>query len=272
MTDAELVPFLQWALPRLQLRWAGHRRVRGQVGKRIRRRIAELGLADIVAYRVRLEEDPAEWEVLRSLCGITISRFHRNVAVWEALRVEVVPAAAEAAATAVEDALRCWSVGCASGEEPYTISILWALAVAHRYPGLRLRVLGTDVDERVLARARMAEYSAGSLRDLPAAWRAEAFEREGDVFRLRQRFREDVELRREDVRLTVPGELFRIVLCRNLVCTYFDEGLARRTIERILARLVVGGFLVLGSHERPPPGAPVEPWEARLGIFRSRAG
>lgn len=270
MIDAELVAFLQWALPRLQLRWAGYRKVRGQVERRIRRRITELELAGIAAYRARLEEDPAEWEVLRGFCAITISRFYRNRAVWDALQAGVLPTAAREAMTARAEELRCWSIGCASGEEPYTLAIMWKLALARRYPELRLRILGTDVDERVLARARIAEYAAGTLRELPATWLDRAFARRDDVFRLRERFRADVDLRREDVRVTLPRDDFRLILCRNLVCTYFDESLGRQTMERILTRLSAGGFLVLGSHERPPSGASVEPWDSRLRLFRSR--
>jgi chemotaxis protein methyltransferase CheR len=272
MTDAELVAFLQAVLPRLKLRWAGYRKVRGQVGKRIRRRLTELGLADLAAYRARLEDDPEEREVLRGFCAVTISRFYRNRAVWEALQHRVLPIAAEDALTAREKELRCWSIGCASGEEPYTLAVLWTLTLAHRYPALRLRILGTDVDERVLARARVAEYAAGTLRELPLAWRDQAFEQDDDVFRIRERFRAGVDLRREDVRVTLPDDEFRLILCRNLVCTYFDEELQRQTIERILSRLWPGGFLVLGSHERLPLGPTIEPWDLRLGIFRSGRG
>lgn len=268
MTDAECVAFLQWALPHLELRWAGYRKVRGQVCKRIRRRITHLELPDIAAYRARLEADPAEWQVLRGFCVITISRFYRDCGVWDALRDELLPAAAQVAMAARDNQLRCWSIGCASGEEPYTLAILWRLALARRYPGLRLRVLGTDVDERVLARALVAEYAAGALRDLPAGWRDLAFERHDDVFRLRERFRADVELRREDIRLTLPDSKFHVILCRNLVCTYFDESLQRQTLERILTRLLDGGVFVLGRHERPPSGTALGPWDPRLGIYR----
>src|SRR5262245_9646541 len=159
MNDAESVAFLQWALPRLGLRWEGYRRVRGQVVKRIRRRITQLGLANATAYRARLEADSAEWQVLRGLCVVTISRFYRDRGVWDALAGQALATAADAAVAARDEALRCWSIGCASGEEPYTLSIVWRLVLAPRYPGLRLRVLATDVDERVLARARAAAYA-----------------------------------------------------------------------------------------------------------------
>lgn len=79
MRNAECVALLRWALPRLGLRWPGFRRVRRQVCKRIARRIKELGLADVAAYRERLECAPEEWPEFDSLCRITISRFYRDL-------------------------------------------------------------------------------------------------------------------------------------------------------------------------------------------------
>jgi chemotaxis protein methyltransferase CheR len=268
MSRRESTAFLQWAVPRLGLRWAGFRNVRGQVEKRVGRRVAELALPDLAAYRARLQADPAEWEVLRGLCGVTISRFYRDRRVWDAIIDEVLVAAAEAALAAGEAELRCWSLGCASGEEPYTLAIAWGLKLAARYPALRLGVVATDFDERVLARAHLAEYEAGSLRELPEGWRDQAFERRGSSLRLRDRFRAGVELRREDVRVSLPEGRFRVVLCRNLVFTYFDETLQQRTLQRLLTRIEDGGFLVVGRHEFLPSAPSLEPLRAELGILR----
>ena len=75
MSDADCTAFLQWALPRLNLRWPGFRKVHRQVCKRLKRRMSELQLTDFAAYRARLEADPAEWQILDQSCHITISRF-----------------------------------------------------------------------------------------------------------------------------------------------------------------------------------------------------
>jgi chemotaxis protein methyltransferase CheR len=256
------------ALPRLGLRWAGYRRVRGQVVKRVRRRITTLGLPNAAAYRARLESDPGEWQLLRGLCVVTISRFYRDRAVWDALAGELLSGAADAAVAEGDDELRCWSIGCASGEEPFTLSILWKLVLGPRYPGLDLRVLATDIDARVLARARSAEYAWATLRDLPAGWREQAFERRGGVFRLREDFRTSVELHQEDVRLNLPEDIFRVIFCRNLVCTYFEDALEQQTLARITSRLSRGGFFVAGRRESLPPASGLEPWDATLGIYK----
>jgi chemotaxis protein methyltransferase CheR len=159
LSDSDCVEFLQWALPRLNLRWPGFRKVRGQVCKRIRRRMQTLGLPDFVAYRVHIERESAEWTILDSFCRITISRFYRDKAVFRAIDNIVLP---DLAARAAEEkrGLRCWAIGCASGEEVYTLRILWDCAITGTRSDVGFSVLGTDVDDSVLRRASAGCYAA----------------------------------------------------------------------------------------------------------------
>src|SRR5260370_17006516 len=91
MDNRDCTTFLQWALPQRNLRWPGFRKVRRQVCKRLKRRIRELGLDDLAAYRRRLEADPAEWHAFDECCHITISRFFRDRGVFEVLPNNVPP-------------------------------------------------------------------------------------------------------------------------------------------------------------------------------------
>jgi chemotaxis protein methyltransferase CheR len=262
--DADCVAFLQWALPQLGLRWAGYRKVRRRACKRIGRRMRELGIAGVAAYRARLDADPAEWRALAALCPIPISRFYRDREVFDGLGAEVLPALARGA-----QRLECWSAGCASGEEPYTLAVQWRLQLAARFPGLAFRVLGTDIDARLLERARAGCYGAGSLEALPAAWREQAFEQRGRLWCLREQMRRDVEFARQDLLAALPEREFDLVLCRNLAFTYFDAAGARRALERIASRLRAGGALVIGLHEQlPAPAAGFEPWPGCRAVFR----
>lgn len=263
--DSECVAFLQWALPRLGLRWAGFRRVRGQVCKRIRRRLAELGDADLAAYRRRLQARPAEWSHLDALCRVTISRFLRDRAVHEQLAAAVLPALAAAATARGAAGLAVWSAGCACGEEPYGLALLQALGGR---PSLPLRIVATDVDREVLRRARRACYPPSSLRELPAPWREAAFEACDGELRLRERFRSAVLFRRQDLRRRMPAGPFDLVLCRNLAFTYFDEALQRDVLARLRRRIVAGGALVIGRHERLPEPSGFLPWPGAGGVLR----
>jgi chemotaxis protein methyltransferase CheR len=248
MTDRECVEFLQWALPRMRMRWPGFRKVRRQVCKRISRRIGDLNLTGIADYRAHLDANPAEWRTLASLCRVTISRFYRDRGVFDRIAESILPRLAARASADV----RCWSAGCASGEEAYTMQIVWQLRAAP--PGKGLRVLGTDSEAHMLERARKAEYPSSALKDLPSDLAAQAFHRKGDLFVPRERYREDVQFRQMDIRESTPSDTFDIILCRNLVFTYFDVALQIDILTGMLKRLRPGGFLVTGAHEQVPEG------------------
>jgi chemotaxis protein methyltransferase CheR len=265
--DSQCVTFLQWALPRLGMRWAGFRKVRGQVCKRLGRRLAELGLPDLDAYRALLESDPDEWPRLERLTHITISRFHRDRATFECLAAEVLPV------LAATGTVRAWSAGSASGEEAYTLAIMWELGFAERFPAVTLRVLATDVDETMLARARRGCYRAGSLRELPEAWKLAAFAARDGELCVTDRFRKGVSFERHDIRSDpLPSDGFDLVLCRNLAFTYFDEAGQRTVASHLAGALREGGALVLGRHETLPSGVEgFSAWSEGARVYRRRA-
>lgn len=269
VTSAACTAFLQWALPRLGLRWAGFRKVRGQVCKRLRRRLATLELMDLAAYRMRLDQESEEWKILDRLCRITISRFYRNRGVFDHLRAEVLPALCQGLQQAGERRLRCLSLGCCGGEEPYTLGLIWRFDLVRRFPGMSLDILATDSDPGSLARAAHGCYSAGSLRDLPLRWRVAAFDLQDGIYCLRPRFRRDVGFLEQDLREEMPFGPFHLVLCRNLAFTYFDDDRQRRTMKDLATRMPPGGILLLGKHERLPPNSTgFESVSSHLAIYK----
>jgi chemotaxis protein methyltransferase CheR len=262
----ECVAFLQWALPRLGLRWAGYRKVRRQVCRRVTRRIAALGLSGHAAYRAHLEAHPEEWDALRALTPVTISRFGRDRAVFAALGDEVLPALAAGARAERRARVRAWSAGCASGEEAYSLALLWD----DRGLEPALDVLATDVHPPMLARARAARYEASSLRELPSALRERGFEARPDgALLVRPEHRRRVTVARHDLRDPPPAGPFDVVLCRNAAFTYFAPDPQRAVLGHLAAALRPGGALVLGLHETlsdPAPG--FAPWPGARAVHR----
>lgn len=273
MSNNPCVDFLQWCLPKLNKRWAGFRKVRGQVCKRITRRMHELGLHRFDAYRDYLGTHPDEWDRLDAMCRITISRFYRDRGVFDALRDPLLPALARRRAPRNDATLRAWSAGCASGEEPYTLRLLWDLDVADRAPGVALHITATDAQAHMLARARRACYPRGTLKELPAAWVAQAFavcaHDAEEPYCLRPAYQRAIDWMQQDIRRTMPAGPFHLILCRNLVFTYFDADLQRALLARLLDRLAPGGLLVLGKHESLPDGPwPLGAWNDHKRIYR----
>ena len=186
MTDSNCVRFLQWALPQLGYRWPGFRKVRRQVCRRISKRWRDLELLDWSAYQQYLGDHPDEWKVLDSFCRISISRFYRDRGVFDLVRQTVLPHLAATALRKNETVVRCWCLGCASGEEPYSLMLMWKKCVQPQYPNIELRVIGSDSDSQMLDRASRAVYPASSLKDLPRDWIDSSFTRQTNAERVEQ--------------------------------------------------------------------------------------
>ena len=268
--DPNGVQFLQWCLPRLHLRWPGFRKVRRQVYKRLNRRLRNLQLSGLDAYRFYLENHATEWTILDRLCWISISRFYRDKGVFQQLECDVFPQLARTALSNTETELRCWSVGCAAGEEPYTLAILWKYLLANQFPTLGLRIVATDIDPQALRRAECGCYPVSSLKDLPREWLASAFVPADEGFCLRPADRECVTFLQQDIREAAPAGLFHLILCRYLVFTYFEDALQRQALQRMTERLVPGGALVIGATETLPEDVSgFMLWSKKqLGVYR----
>ncbi len=218
----------------------------------VRRRIAvrarARGCADGGAYARLLEEDPAEVGRLYAALTITVSQFFRNASTFARIETAVLPALFERAGTA---GVRIWSVGCAGGEEPYSLAILLLERFREQLARTRVSIQGLDIDEAALERARAAVYDRDRLAELPRPFLARYFtQTPAGRYQLAREIRRMVLFRRANV--LAPGDLppgpVDLILCRN-VLIYF----ARSEQERLLAAfetcLAPGGFLVLGKAE-----------------------
>ena len=268
MASEACTTFLQWALPRLNKRWTGFRPVQQQVCRCLIERLTALDLRSFDAYRDYLRKHPGEWVEVDACCRITISRFYRDAPVFDRLRAHELPRLmAHAGGT-----LRGWSAGAASGEEAYTLSILWHEALLPRQKHHRLRILATDAQAHMLKRATTAVYEGGSLKELPAPLEKLAFDRvagpEGLVYSLKRRHRAPVQLALHDVRTPPPMEPFHLICCRY-VLMYFDADVRQRCLGYLTDRLLPGGVLVLGKRDpEPPDDIPLQPIDRALRLYR----
>jgi chemotaxis protein methyltransferase CheR len=219
----------------------------------------ELELENINAYSEYLENHGEEMKVLDAICNITISRFYRDRGVFDFITNDVFPSMAERVRNNQQELIRCWSVGSASGEEAYTLTIIWKMAVLPESGrGLSVQVIATDRNTNIIERAEKGIYPGGALKELPQEWKNKAFEQTFDKreneYRIKNEFRQDVQFMEQDIRSKVPGGTFDLILCRNLVFTYFREDLQREVFQHIMTKLNPGGYLIIGNHESLPEG------------------
>jgi chemotaxis protein methyltransferase CheR len=165
--------------------------------------------------------------------------------------------------------VRCCSLGSASGEEPYSLSMFGKFLMVPRFPSVRFEVTACEADPLLVERAKAGCYQAASLKEVPLPWSETAFEREGALFRIRDEYREGVSFVCCDIRNELPPGPFHLILCRNLAFTYFNEELQAMMAEKIYSILMDQGVLMLGSHENLPAGVPgFERMSAQMPFYR----
>ena len=269
ITDPQGIEFLQWCLPRLGLRWLGFRKIRGRLYKRLKRRLHELGLPSLAAYQSYLADHAEEWPLLSSLCWMPITRFYRDRNVFQLLETEILPQLVQLVSAGGENQLRCWSAGCASGEEPHTLEILWQQQFVQRNPTLEFSVVATDIDPQAIQRAQRGCYHWSSMKELPAEWKRDAFDVSGEELCLKDEYRSGVTFLVQDLRDNDPNGMFHLILCRNLAFTYFDEASQQNTLRRLLNKLTPGGALIIGKLETlPEVGTQLVEWFPHSGVYR----
>jgi len=271
MEDTLCVQFLQWVTPFVRMRWQGFRRVRKQVCKRVQRRIDCLGLEGVEAYRRYLQANPKEWELLDGLLRVVVTRFYRDRKVFDALYLSVLPQRINEIRDIGGTVLRVWCIGCASGEEPYSLALLWHHLPPQTRQGMELKLLATDSDAYLLQRARNACYPFGTIKALPGAWQEIDFEQRAGEYCLHDEISQTVEFKPHDVRQPFTYGRFELLFCRNLVFTYFEESLQMEILKNLHAALQTAGLLVIGARETLPAGQGYfERLQGCRGLYRRR--
>ena len=239
--------FLKEAASLLGLQWREFRR-RG-VTRKVERRIADVGLSGFEEYLARIGQDPKEQNHLSQILTVTISRFFRDKEVFHALEASVIPALLK---KKEKGDLRIWSIGCASGEEPYSLSLLCKGRFEKEWPGVRGRILATDIGECLIERAKEGRYKRSSLEEIPEDIFRNFFNRDGESYLLDRTVRESVEFQRHDIIRDDPFPGMDIILCRNLAFTYFSRETQAEVLKKVSASLKEEGYLVIGKDESLP--------------------
>lgn len=210
----------------------------------------ELCITSYSDYLEYISRHPHELQVLDSLLDITISRFWRDRGVFELIDHVVIPDLIHHARASGSFRVRCWSAGCCSGEEAYTLRLLWD--IRHNPSDVYLEIIATDRNEAVLHRGERAEFHPGSLKELPQDLLAEGFHKNESCYVIKAQYKRGLTFIKQDIRCTIPDGIFDIILCRNLVFMYFEESEQKRVLEQLISRLRPGGYLISGSSETLP--------------------
>jgi two-component system, chemotaxis family, CheB/CheR fusion protein len=244
---------------------------RSSLARRIRKRMGDLSVTSFADYRDLLETDADEFRALFNTILINVTSFFRDTECWAFLQREVLPELL--AARGPDEEIRVWSAGCSSGEEPYSLAILFAEVLGVEECARRVKIYGTDVDEEALRQARSGLYPAKSLEPLSAELRDRYFEAATiGHFTFRNDLRRRVIFGRHDITRDAPISRLDLLVCRNTLM-YFNIESQRQIIDRFHFALRDSGNLFLGKAEMLlSDNVRFEVVSMRQRIFRRRPG
>jgi two-component system CheB/CheR fusion protein len=218
---------------------------RTSLRRRITLRMEQVGADGFAAYHALLEADPQEFGALLNTVLINVTSFFRDTDAWEALRQEVLP---KLLLPARRDPIRIWSVGCASGEEPYSLAILFAEALGATEFARRVKIYATDLDEAALETARHATYLPRDMENVPDALRDKYFERTASHYMVSRELRKCVIFGRHNIVDDAPISRIDLLACRNLLI-YLATDTQNAVLPRLHYALTDDGVMFLGKAE-----------------------
>jgi two-component system, chemotaxis family, CheB/CheR fusion protein len=214
--------------------------------RRMQKRMQQVGIVSYADYIDFLEVHPDELTPLFNTVLINVTAFFRDPAAWQALRERILPRILEEKGEDLP--IRCWSAGCASGEEAYTLAILLAEALGDQEFRRRVKIYATDVDDEALAQARQGSYAAAQLAEVPAELAERYFETAGDRRVFRTDLRRSLIFGRHDLVQDAAISRLDLLVCRNTLM-YFNSETQAKILARFHFALNRTGFLFLGKAE-----------------------
>ena len=234
--------------------------------RRIQRRMQVTGAPGIDAYLQSLEQEPDEAANLFNEMLIGVTQFFRDPKEFDRIEKDVIPRLFQGKGAA--DQVRIWVLGCATGEEAYSLAILLREHMDAIEDPPHVQIFATDVDGRALASARVGRYRTSAMAGVRPDRLARWFTREGDTYCVAKELREMCLFSLHDLINDAPFSRLDLISCRNLLI-YLDTDMQDRVIPLFHFALRPGGFLFLGNGENVTRHAELFlPMERGVRIFR----
>ncbi|NJO02741.1 MAG: hypothetical protein HC880_14605 [Bacteroidia bacterium] len=213
--------------------------------RRLQKRIESLNLSGVAEYYQHLRENPIELDVLFKLFLVRVTEFFRDELSFEVLKDPLLQIINR---NQTSGHLRLWSVGCATGEEAYSLAILLAETLGDRLSQYQIRIFATDIDQDALRIARRGRYTEKAISALPEAFRERYFIQKGSEFEIIREVRQMVNFARHNIGNDPPFVHMDLISCRNLLI-YFSPELQNECIATFQYALQENGYLLLGKSE-----------------------
>jgi chemotaxis protein methyltransferase CheR len=222
------------------------------LSNRIRRRLRATNIPDFEGYLKLLKSAAGKDELEGFLNAVTTNEtsFFRTEKHFEWLRTEFVEAMTRRAQSGEHPrSIRVWSAACSSGEEPYSIALCLA-ENQHKLTGWKIEILGTDISEHAIAKARAGIYDDGVSVEVPEKLRKRYFNQQPETrtWEIKPSLKQMVTIKRHNLMEPNPDSKFDCVFIRN-VLIYFSRESKQVVIENLVRAMAKGGYLVVGPSE-----------------------
>ena len=214
--------------------------------RRIERRINLFNLPDLPAYANYVQHSQNEANALLKDLLISVTNFFRDKNAFEVIEQEIIPVLIKGKTS--ESQVRIWVAACATGEEAYSLAILFAEKLMGTIDAPKVQIFATDIDEQALATAREGRYTINDLADVSPERLRRFFTKEGDIYCIRREIRESILFANHNFIKDPPFSHLDLVSCRN-VMIYLNNVAQERVIETFHFALNPGCFLFLGTSE-----------------------
>jgi two-component system, chemotaxis family, CheB/CheR fusion protein len=218
------------------------------VGRRVQRRVEMLRLEGLVEYVTKLRSDPGELDELYQDLLIGVTQFFRDPDAFEVLGRDVIPGLLSG--IPAEEEVRLWVAGCGTGEEAYSIAMLFLEALEAAKRPVRLKILATDVHQQSLEFASTGVYGEEQLSYVTPGRLSRYFTRRSSGYQVSQELRQMIVFARHNVTKDAPFTKMHFISCRNMLI-YFQPHAQRSVMSLFHFGLASGGILFLGASETP---------------------
>lgn len=219
---------------------------RSTILRRVERRMQLNGFVTLEAYLAFLRGNANEAQAMFNDILIGVTNFFRDRDSWNALQQEVIPPLFQQLDEA--QGIRVWSIGCATGEEAYTIAMLLFEEAARQDVRAHIQVFASDLDERSIAHAREGLYPAAIEADVSPERLERFFTKEGEYYRVKRELRDVVLFTSHNVMRDPPFSRQNLIACRN-VLIYLQRPVQDRVFDIFHYALNPEGYLFLGTSE-----------------------
>ncbi|WP_345158481.1 chemotaxis protein CheB [Pontibacter saemangeumensis] len=216
------------------------------INRRIRKRMDYLRVSDLHGYLDYLQENPAEIKQLCQEFFINVTRFFRDKEAFELLEQEVIPEII--AGKDVDEPVKVWVAACSTGEEVYSLAILFREAYQRLGREPMVKLFATDIDQRAVSQASKGVYPAAISEDISADRLQRFFHLKGTRYVVSEEIRRLVVFAQHDLQKDPPFSKIDLITCRNMLI-YLNPGLQNKVLSLFPYALNLKGYLLLGPSE-----------------------